>query len=132
MQQHADQPPTTVLTAPGTGPQVPPQPRGTADRIAVSGFSARPPMVRQRRLMGLSVWALGLGLSGLVLGVVALVRIMTEAPGWFEPVFSVVGVVGLGLIVAAFVTVARRVTPWILMGASSALLVVGVVLLSQL
>lgn len=117
------------------GPQVPHQSSQAPLLAAASPDVARlksVPDVRQRRLIGASAWALALGSCGLVLGVIAMIRLMGEVPGWFEPSFVAAGVVGLALIIAAFVTVRFRLVPWVLLGASTAVFVVGVVLLGSI
>lgn len=87
---------------------------------------------RQRRLIGVSAWALALGSAGFVLGVVAMIRMMTAVPMWFEPTFGGVGVIGLVLSIAAFVTVRFRRVPWLLLGGSTVAFVIGVVLLGSI
>ena len=89
------------------------------------------PDLRQRRLIGVSAWALALGACGFVLGLVALIRMIGEVPVWFEPVFIASGVIGLALIIAAFVTVQYQRLPWLLLGTSTALLLAGVILLGS-
>ena len=108
-----------------TSPQ---QPLMQATRPAVAGLKTIPDM-RLRRLMGVSAWALFLASAGLVLGVIALIRMMGDMPAWFEPVFSATGVFGLVLIIAAFITVRYRLVPWMLLGASSVTFAVGILLI---
>ncbi len=108
-----------------TSPQ---QPLMQATRPAVAGLKTIPDM-RLRRLMGVSAWALFLASAGLVLGVIALIRMMGDMPTWFEPVFSATGVFGLVLIIAAFITVRYRLVPWMLLGASSVTFAVGILLI---
>ncbi|TWJ12631.1 hypothetical protein LX16_3392 [Stackebrandtia albiflava] len=81
--------------------------------------------------MGVSAWALALAVTGFVVGAIALIRLMGDMPGWFEPVFAATGVFGLLLIVAAFVTVQYRRIPWLLLGASSVTLVAGIIMLGN-
>ena len=85
--------------------------------------------LRQRRLIGVSAWALALGACGFVLGIVAMLRMIGEVPGWFKPSFVTCGVVGLALIIGGFITVQYQRLPWLLLGSSTVLLLVGVVLL---
>jgi hypothetical protein len=98
---------------------------------SVAGLETVPDL-RNRRLIGVSVWALALGCCGLVLGIVGMIRMMGDLPGWFEPAFVVTGVVGLALVVAGFVTVQYRKVPWLLLGASTVLFVIGVILLGAI
>lgn len=85
--------------------------------------------LRQRRLIGVSAWALALGACGFVLGFVAMIRMIGEVPAWFKPSFIASGVVGLALIIGGFVTVQYHRVPWLLLGASTVLLLAGVVML---
>ncbi|MGH8879637.1 MAG: hypothetical protein ACRD0P_20190 [Stackebrandtia sp.] len=97
---------------------------------SVAGLRTIPDM-KQRRLIGVSAWALALGACGFVLGFVAMIRMIGDVPVWFEPVFIASGVIGLALIIAAFVTVQYHRLPWLLLGSSTVLLLVGVVLLGS-
>lgn len=85
--------------------------------------------LRQRRLIGVSAWALVLGACGFVLGIVAMIRMIGEVPVWFKPAFITSGVLGLALIIGGFVTVQYQRLPWLLLGGSTALLLIGVILL---
>lgn len=81
--------------------------------------------------MGVCGWAAVLGGVGLILGIRALIGVWTNTiPGWYEPTIAIVGVVGIGLTVGAFVTVARPRTPWVLLALSSLCLIAGTVLTS--
>lgn len=78
------------------------------------------PQPRMRQLMGVCGWAAVLGLFGLVIGIVGLVQdLMGAAPGWYEPAMIVVGILGIGLTVGAFVTVNRARLPYALLGLST-------------
>lgn len=89
------------------------------------------PDLRQRRLIGVSVWALALGICGFVLGFVAMLRMIGEVPMWFQPTFIALGVVGLALIIGGFITVQFQRLPWLLLGTSTVLLLTGVILLGS-
>ncbi|HIV56416.1 MAG TPA: hypothetical protein H9902_00530 [Candidatus Stackebrandtia faecavium] len=112
---------------------------GRMPRLApsgTSGSSSEPiepvQRLRQRRLIGVCAWALFLALAGFVLGAIAMIRLMGPTPVWFEPTFSAVGVLGLFMAIAAFVTVQFRRLPWQLLGASTLTLVAGIVLLTMI
>ena len=78
---------------------------------------------RMRQLMGVCGWAALLGLLGLVIGIRGFVGdLMGQAPGWYEPSMIVVGILGIGLTVSAFVTVNRGRLPYALLGAASGVL----------
>jgi len=79
--------------------------------------------------MGVCGWAAVLGGLGLVVGVRGLIGdLMGLAPSWYEPSMIVVGLIGILLTVGAFVTVHRRRTPYLLLGASTLSLVYAMVL----
>lgn len=87
--------------------------------------------VRLRRVAAVALWACVLAIGGLVVGIVALVKILSHAPGWFEPVVTAVGVIGIGLTAAAFPAVNRRSLPWLLLSAATVTLVAVGVLAAQ-
>ena len=90
-------------------------------------FDRRQPQLRQ--LIGVCGWAAILGVVGLVVGIRGFVGdLLGAAPGWYEPAMIAVGLVGIGLTVGAFVTVHRRRTPYILLGAASLVLVYAMTL----
>lgn len=125
----ASEPPAySAISSPAAGYPQSHQPLLAATRPSVAGLKTVPD-VRLRRLMGISVWGLFLASAGLVLGGIALIRLMGDMPSWFEPVFAGTGVFGLALVIAGFVTVKYRLVPWLLLSASSVTFVVGVVLL---
>jgi hypothetical protein len=108
----------------------------TAPRI---GFSPRltsrkrvtPAEPRLRQLMGVCGWAAVLGGLGLVIGIRGIIGIAAgNPPGWFEPTLAAVGMVGIALTIGAFLTVHRARVPWIMLGSSSLVLVVSMVLTS--
>jgi hypothetical protein len=74
-------------------------------------------------------WAALLGGVGLVIGIRALVGVLTSSgAGWYEPSIAVVGMAGIGLTVSAFVTIQRHRLPYVFLGAATAVLVVGLAL----
>jgi hypothetical protein len=69
-----------------------------------------------RRLLAMSVYAALLGLAGLGVGVRGLVScIGGGVPGWYVPVLAVAGLLSVALAVGAFLSIHRRVLPWLLM-----------------
>jgi len=84
---------------------------------------------RMRHLLIMAVWAFLLALGGLGLGSWALFILMSgSAPGWFEPVIILMGLVGLSLAMSAFPATSRPRLPWILLGASTVVFIVGLIL----
>ena len=93
--------------------------RPTSDGLPVVSS----PQPRMRQLMGVCGWAALLGGLGLVIGIRGFIGdLMGKAPGWYEPSMIVVGILGIGLTVGAFVTVNRGRLPYALLGAASAVL----------
>jgi hypothetical protein len=93
-------------------------------------FSQRGPNLR--RLAGLSGWAALLGVIGLGVGVRGLIAILVgEVPGWYQPTLIMMGLIGLGMIAGAFLTVQRGILPWLLLGASSVVLLASIIVTSQ-
>jgi hypothetical protein len=87
------------------------------------------PQPRLRQLMGVCGWAAILGAVGLIVGIRGFVGdLMGQAPSWYEPTMIGVGIVGIGLTVAAFATVHRRRMPYALLIAATAVLVYAVLL----
>ena len=107
----------------------------TAPRIALPRLTSRkratPAEPRLRQLMGVCGWAAVLGGIGLVIGIRDLIAVVTQSsPGWFEPVMSAIGLVGIALTVGGFLTVHRRRAPWIFLGGGSAMLIAGMIVTS--
>jgi hypothetical protein len=86
---------------------------------------------RLRQLMGVCGWAAVLGAVGLVIGIRDLIAVLTQSsPGWFEPVMSAIGLVGIALTVGGFLTVHRQRAPWIFLGGGSVMLIAGMIVTS--
>ncbi len=87
------------------------------------------PEPKLRQLLGVCGWAAVLGGIGLIVGVRGLLGLMAgDPPGWYEPSIVIVGLAGIGLSVAAFLTVHRERVPWMLLGGSSLALLTGMIL----
>ncbi|MFC7548048.1 hypothetical protein [Plantactinospora sp. GCM10030261] len=85
------------------------------------------PLGASDRMLWLCVWATILGLigSGSALRGV-LVILAGAAPGWYQPTLAAVGLLGVGLTVAAFAVVRRDRLPWLLLGLATVPLLVNV------
>ncbi|RSM75173.1 hypothetical protein DMB66_00200 [Actinoplanes sp. ATCC 53533] len=69
-----------------------------------------------RRLLAMSLYASLLGLAGVGIGIRGLVsQIGGGAPGWYVPVLAFLGMVSVALSVGAFLSIHRRVLPWLLL-----------------
>lgn len=92
-------------------------------------LAAKESPLRMRHLIALCAWAATLTLLGLLVGLWAMLRLMSnETPGWYEPVIVLTGLSGVGLAIASFVTADRKQTPWALMGGSTAVLLLAIIL----
>jgi len=82
------------------------------------------------RLLAMSVYAALLGLAGVGVGARGLVSsIGGGVPGWYVPVLAAAGLVSVALSVGAFLSIHRRVLPWLLLLAAATPLA-GAVLLA--
>ena len=99
--------------------------RQAARRTIQEGPAVRSGQPRMRRLAAVTGWALAIGFGGLIVGLVALLKILVDAPAWFEPTIILVGLLGVAFTVTAFITVKHRWLPWLLLSAATATLVVG-------
>jgi hypothetical protein len=107
---------------PGVFPEPEPAPEPERSR------GSRPTL---RRLAGLSGWAALLGLLGMAVGIRGLVAVIaTTPPGWYQPTLILIGIAGIITTAAAFVTARRGLTPWILLGTASAVLITSLVITS--
>jgi len=79
------------------------------------------------RIVAMCGWAAALGLVGVFLAIRALVALVGSVPGWYEPVVTADGVVGIALTVAAFLAVHREKLPWYLLSAATATLGVNLI-----
>lgn len=84
---------------------------------------------RLRHLAAACGWAAFLGVIGLAIAIRGFVGVQVgDAASWYEPAILITGGLGIGATVTAFMTVSRRRVPWILLGAASGALVVGMIL----
>jgi hypothetical protein len=103
----------------------PPAPYIAAARPATRAQTSPEPRLRQ--LVGVCVWAAVIGGVALITGIRAIIgSIGTNPPSWYQPWVIAVGLGGLALTVAAFVTVNRRWAPFALLGAASVLVIVAI------
>jgi hypothetical protein len=120
---------TTVPAQPQTVTTGAAEPAGLS---SVTGAFRRPNLTRPgpplRVLAGLATWAAALGGLGLMVGVRGLVAILVGGiPGWYEPTLILLGLLGIGLTAAAFLTVQHRPLPWLFLGAASAVLLSSII-----
>ena len=91
-----------------------------ADSSIMPAVETRP---RLRQMLSVCIWAALLGIGGLVVGFRGFVAaLMHQTPSWYEPTMGGVGALGIILTAAAFVSVHRRHTPYLLLGAGTVVL----------
>ena len=81
--------------------------------------AADDPAPRLRRLLCMSLYASALGLVGVGVGVRGFVSVLGGVPGWYVPVLSLLGLISIALAVAAFLSIHRRMLPYLLMAAAA-------------
>ena len=82
-----------------------------------------------RRLLAMSLYASLLGLAGVGIGIRGLVsQIGGGAPGWYVPVLAFLGMVSVALSVGAFLSIHRRVLPWVLLLSAALPLIADIML----
>ena len=91
-----------------------------AERFSVASLFKLPgthdPSPDNGQLIGISAWAMGLGVVGLLIALRGLVGIVSgHAPDWYEPALIGVGLVGILFTVLAFLAIQRRYLPWIML-----------------
>ncbi|MET8154201.1 hypothetical protein ACIBSW_32075 [Actinoplanes sp. NPDC049668] len=78
--------------------------------------AADDPAPGARRLLAMSVYASFLGLGGVGVGVRGMVsQIGGGVPEWYVPVLAILGMVSVAFSVGAFLSIHRRVLPWLLL-----------------
>jgi hypothetical protein len=69
------------------------------------------------RTLGICGWGTGLGAVGLGSALRGLPAILADtAPAWYQPTLSTLGLSGIGLATAAFLSIQRRRLPWLMLG----------------
>ncbi|WP_067496649.1 hypothetical protein [Actinoplanes sp. TFC3] len=91
--------------------------------------AADDPAPGARRLLTMSIYASLLGLGGVGVGVRGLLsQISGGVPGWYTWVLAFFGMVSVALAVGAFLSIHRRVLPWVLLLGAAVPLAVDVLL----
>lgn len=103
------------------------RPAGPAQLFRLPGSDD--PAPPNTKLVGMCAWATGLGLIGLIVATRAVLAMWrSSVPGWYEPSFIAVGLLGIGLTVGAFMSIQRHRLPWIMLGLATIPLIVSIVL----
>ena len=91
--------------------------------------AADDPAPGTRRLLAMSLYASLLGLVGVGIGIRGMVsQIGGGVPGWYVPVLAFLGMVSVALSVGAFLSIHRRVLPWLLLVGAAVPLIADVML----
>ena len=102
-----------------------------ADRLH-RGYTSPTAAASPQRIAAVSLWALLLVIGGVVVGLRTLVSQLggsgTGLVGWMPTLTAIGGAIGLGMTIAAFLTIGARRTPWVLLGGASAILLTLMVL----
>ncbi|GAA3338368.1 hypothetical protein GCM10020358_18230 [Amorphoplanes nipponensis] len=82
-----------------------------------------------RRLLAMSLYAALLGLAGVGIGIRGMVsQIGGGVPGWYVPVLAFLGMVSVALSVGAFLSIHRRILPWLLLLGAAVPLIADIML----
>lgn len=71
------------------------------------------------RLLGMSLYAAGLGLAGLGVGTCGLVTAIGGSPFWFLPLLALLALASVAAAVGAFLSIHRPRLPWLLLLAAA-------------
>ena len=81
--------------------------------------AADDPAPSTRRVLAMALYASALGLVGVGVGVRGFVSVLSgTAPGFYVPVLALVGLISVALVVGAFLSIHRRVLPYLLLVAA--------------
>jgi hypothetical protein len=131
-----EQSPTTHTEAatimPFGGWETTPNIGGFGDDEALFRFpAADDPAPAPARLLGMSLYAAGLGMTGVGVGARGLLTALGGTPFWFMPALALLSLVSVAAAVGAFLSIHRRSLPWLLLVGASAPMA-GAVMLATL
>jgi hypothetical protein len=136
---------TTRQTVPSARPPAEPQAAPTGPAASATGSRAglssvtgafRMPVTarsgpRLARLAGVCGWAALIGLVGMAVGIRGLFAVLfSTTPGWYLSTLIIIGLGGIALTSAAFLTVQYGHVPWLLLGAGTAAVIAAIVVTS--
>jgi hypothetical protein len=111
------------------GWEITPAPAQFGDRAALFRFpAADDPAPSPLRLLTMALYAAALGLTGVGIGVRAMVKVVGGAPFWYVPTMSFFGLLSVALVVGSFLSIHRPTLPWLLLGAASVPLTIDVLI----
>ncbi|MBU2669692.1 hypothetical protein KOI35_39905 [Actinoplanes bogorensis] len=80
------------------------------------------------RVLAMALWAAGLGLTAIGVGITAFVTVFGGAAFWFVPTLALFGLMSVGLAVGAFLSIHRPFLPWLLLVCSTGPLAIDVLI----
>jgi hypothetical protein len=80
------------------------------------------PAPSPRRLAAVAGWAGVLGFAGAVAALPLLANLFRPDGGWYRPVMTLIGLIGVSATAGAFASIHRRRAPWIMLWAATATL----------
>jgi len=93
---------------------------GIAERETLFRFpAADDPAPGTRRVLAMSLYASVLGLGGVGVGVRGLVSVIGGVPGWYVPLLAFLALFSVALVVGGFLSIHRRVLPYLLLAAAA-------------
>ena len=108
-----------------------PAPEFFADREALFRFPAPDdPAPTPTRLLAMAVCGAALGLTGVGIGVRAMVEVLGGTALWYVPTLSLFGLLSVALAVGSFLSIHRPALPWLLLTAATAPLAIDILIAS--
>ena len=78
------------------------------------------------RMLAIALYSAGLGLCGVAVGLYAVMAVFSGAPGWYLPVLSLLTMLSVAPVVAAYLAIHQRTLPWLLLLAAAPPMAVNV------
>jgi hypothetical protein len=111
------------------GWQPAPAPPVFDDRETLFRFpAADDPAPAPGRLLAMALFAAALGLTGVGVGLCAMVTVIGGAAFWYVPALSLFGLTSVALAVGSFLSIHRPALPWLLLSAATVPLAVDIAL----
>ena len=117
----------TATTRAATARNTPVVPWPAEEPAALRFPAPDDPAPSARRMLGMAVYGAGLGLTGVAVGLYAVVAVFGGAPGWYLPVLALLTLMSVAPAAAAFLAVHQRRLPWMLMLAAAPPMMTAVV-----
>jgi hypothetical protein len=110
------------------GWEITPAPDLFSDRETLFRFPAiDDPAPSPARLLAMAVIAAAIGLTGVGVGLCAMVTVIGGAAFWYVPTLALFGLVSVALVVGSFLSIHRPKLPWVLLSAATVPITVDIV-----